>query len=279
MNHEFEYLLGDSLTEQQRLDGQAALWDPVSHALFDRIGVRPGWRVLEVGPGTGSVNMDLRQRVQCPVDVVEQSSSFAGALRARWRSDALGDGEIWETKLLDAPLPDDTYDLVFARWVFLFLPDPFAHVRRLARTLKPGGLLAVQDYFRDTFCLIPRPDEWGDLLTADHRFFASEGGDASIGARLPAVFENEGLDVTDIVPTVKSGRPGSAVWDWLTSYFLPILGRYTEIGPLTPGGASRIEAAWRAAAGRPASLLIGPMMLDVVGRKPVAVAAAGHEYT
>jgi hypothetical protein len=160
--------------------------------------------------------------------------------------------------------------------VFLFLPDPAAHVRRLVRTLKPGGLLAVQDYFRDTFCLIPRPDDWGDLLAADYRFFASQGGDASIGARLPAVFSGEGLEVVDIVPTLKSGRPGSAVWAWLSSYFLPILDRYAEIGPLTAAAAARVDAAWRTAGAHPASLLIGPMLLDVVGRKP---AAAGREYT
>jgi SAM-dependent methyltransferase len=275
MTRDFEYLLGDSATEQERLDRQAALWDPVSHALFDRIGVQPGWRVLEVGPGTGSVNMDLRRRAQRPVDVVEQSSSFAGALRARWGQDGLGDGAVWETTLLNARLPTDAYDLIFARWVFLFLPDPVAHVRVLTRALKPGGLLAVQDYFRDTFCLIPRPEDWSDLLAADYRFFASQGGDASVGARLPVCFEDAGLEVDDIVPTVKSGRPGSPVWNWLSSYFLPILERYAALGPLTPEAAARIGSAWRDAAGRPASLLIGPMLLDIVGRKPVA----SREYT
>jgi SAM-dependent methyltransferase len=267
MSSDFEYLLGDSATEQQRLDGQAALWDPVSYALFDRLGVAAGWRVLEVGPGTGSVNMELRRRVQRPVDVVDQSPSFCQALRERWRGDDLGEGQIWETKLLDAPLPASTYDLIFARWVFLFLPDPGAHVRALASALKPGGILAVQDYFRDTFCLIPRPEDWDALLAADYRFFATEGGDASIGARLPPMFEDAGLEVVDIVPTVKSGRPGSAVWQWLSNYFLPVMARYAALGPLRPDAAVRLEAAWRAAAQRPASILIGPMLLDIVGRK------------
>ena len=38
------------------------------------------------------------------------------------------------------------YDLVLLRWVLGFLPDPGDVVARLARTLRPGGTLAVIDY-------------------------------------------------------------------------------------------------------------------------------------
>ena len=49
--HRYRYLLGDSRREAARLRAQARLWDPVAVALFDRLGVRRGSRVLEVGPG------------------------------------------------------------------------------------------------------------------------------------------------------------------------------------------------------------------------------------
>ena len=69
--------------------------------------------------------------------------------------------------------------------MFLFLPDPAAHVKLLARALKPGGLLAIQDYHRDTFMLVPRPPDWDEFIPADRAFFASQGGNVSIGVRLP----------------------------------------------------------------------------------------------
>ena len=263
----FHYLLGDSRTETERLRAQAALWDPVSHALFDRIGVSPGWRVLEVGPGAGSLHAELRRRVSGPVDAVEQSTAFANALIERSRGDGLGDGAIWNMQLIDAPLESESYDLVFARWVFLFLPDPLAHLRKLARAVKPGGLVALQDYFRDSFCLVPEPDDWSALVTADHAFFASQGGDASIGTRLPRFYEHVGLDLIEIVPTVKWGNPGSPVWNWLTTYFLGVLDEYTRFPPLTREAAHRIHDQWHDATRHPASLLIAPTLLDVVGRK------------
>jgi hypothetical protein len=132
------YLLGDSRGEAARLRFQAKLWDPVSLALFDRLGVRRGWKVLEIGPGQGSLHLELRRRVKGPVDAVERSSPFAARLRRLCARDGRGAGTIWETDLLDAPLPEGRYDLIFARWVFLFLPEPERHLRKLAARSSPA---------------------------------------------------------------------------------------------------------------------------------------------
>ena len=264
----FQYLLGDSGPEMERLRGQAALWDPISHALFDRVGVRPGWRVLEIGPGAGSLHFALRRRLAGPVDAVEQSEAFYSRLIENCRRDGFGEGRIWNEKLIDAQLPSDHYDFVFARWVFLFLPDPGRHVRKLAAALKPGGVIAIQDYFRDTMCLIPRPSEWDAFMAADRGFFALEGGDINIGARLPQLYRDAGLELLDVLSTTKNGHPGSAVWTWLSTYFFGLREQYSAIPPFTPKAAERVFQAWKDAERDPASLLIAPTLLDVVGRKP-----------
>jgi SAM-dependent methyltransferase len=263
----YKYLLGDEKDEAARLRAQARLWDPVSHALFDRIGVSRGWKVLEIGPGQGSLHMDLRRRVAGPVDAVERSPAFAARLRTLARRDGLGAGRIWETDLVDAPLAAGHYDLVFARWVFLFLPEPLAHLRKLARALKPGGYLAVEDYHRDTFALVPQPPEWSSFLAGDRAFFASQGGDANIGCRLPSLYAAAGFELDGIEATVLTGHPGSPVWNWLTDYFMGVMDRYARFPPFSPTRAARLRRAWRQAARRPASLLVAPAVLDLVGRK------------
>lgn len=261
------YLLGDSRREAARLRRQARLWDPVAHALFDRLGVRPGWKVLEIGPGQGSLYLELRRRVKGPVDAVERSAPFAERLRRLSARDGFGPGRILRADLLDAPLPRGHYDLIFARWVFLFLPDPLRHVRLLARALAPGGLLAVEDYSRDALTLIPRPPEWGDFLAADRAFFASQGGEANVGAHMPELFRRAGLRVIDVRPTIRMGRPGSAIWNWATGYFMGIMDRLGKIPPFTPAGARSLRRRWQAAGRDRNSLLITPPVIDVVGRK------------
>jgi SAM-dependent methyltransferase len=263
----YRYLLGDSRREAARLRAQARLWDPTAEALFDRLGVGPGWKVLEVGPGQGSLHLALRRRVRGPIDAVERSPAFAARLATLCRRDGYGPGRLWQIDLRDAPLPPSAYDLVFARWVFLFLPDPLAHVRKLVRALRPGGLLAIEDYHRETWAMAPRPPEWADFVAADHTFFASEGADASVGSRLPGMFRRAGLQVVEVVPTVKIARPGTPAWRWMTTYFLSVSGRYGRCPPLTPTRARRLRRHWLAAGRDRTSVMIAPAVLDVVGRK------------
>jgi SAM-dependent methyltransferase len=264
----YTYLLGDRRREAVRLRAQARLWDPVSIALFDRLGVSPGWRVLEIGPGQGSLHLELRRRVRGPIDAVERSPVFASALARRIRRDRWGPGTIWQTDLIDAPLPRAHYDLIFARWVFLFLPHPEAHLAKLVRALRPGGRIALQDYHRETFALAPRPPEWTNFMAADRAFFASQGGDVSIGGRLPGLYRRAGLRTIDIQASIKTGRPGSAVWDWLTTYFMGVMDRYATFRPFSRAQAARLRRHWQGAARERTSLLISPAVLDVVGRKP-----------
>lgn len=268
MPKSYRYLLGDAAREAARLRAQARLWDPVSHALFDRLGIRRGWKVLEIGPGQGSLHLELRRRVRGPVDAVERSSAFASNLKRLVARDGYAPGQIWTSDLRAAALPAGQYDLIFARWVFLFLPDPWAHVQQLAAALKPGGRLAIQDYHRNTFALIPQPPEWDDFLEADRRFFASQGGDASIGCRLPSVFAAARLRLEPIEATVLSGHPGSPVWNWLTTYFMGVMDRYADHPPFSRAAAARLRRAWTRAGTDRASLLVAPAVLDLVARKP-----------
>ena len=59
-----EYALPHELAgEQQRLRLMSALLDPVERAHIAQLGVRPGWRCLELGCGNGWIAQAMAERV------------------------------------------------------------------------------------------------------------------------------------------------------------------------------------------------------------------------
>jgi 2-polyprenyl-3-methyl-5-hydroxy-6-metoxy-1,4-benzoquinol methylase len=69
--------------EQQRLALMSELLDPVECAHIARLGVRPGWRCLELGCGNGSIAQALAERVAPTGHVVASDidCSYIGAMQ------------------------------------------------------------------------------------------------------------------------------------------------------------------------------------------------------
>lgn len=171
--------------------------------------------------------------------------------------------------LMDADLPAGTYDLVYARWVFCFLPNPEAGIGALADALAPGGVMAIQDYsHRASFSVYPRPQDWSDFLEADRRFFAAEGGDIDVGGRLPESCERAGLEVVDVTPIHTCGRPDSLVWRWLWEYAQSVQDTLAGIAPLDARKMDRLMHEWSVAAENRWSFVTAPTLVDVVAKRP-----------
>jgi hypothetical protein len=82
------------------------------------------------------------------------------------------------------------------------------------------------------------------------------------------LYERAGLEVVEVTPTIKSGRAGSPVWNWVSAYFMGVMPQLAKFPPFTPAQAAQLRRDWLAAGRRRTSWLIAPTVVDVVGRKP-----------
>ena len=57
------YVLGTQSHELERLQLQHSLWRPAAEEAWDRAGLSPGQRVLDLGAGPGFAAVDLARRV------------------------------------------------------------------------------------------------------------------------------------------------------------------------------------------------------------------------
>jgi len=110
--------------------------------------IAPGWRVVEVGSGSGVVARDLAMLVgpRGRVTGVDRSRVVLAAARRRAREEGL-DGRL-EFRLGDAaalPVRTGRFDCALAVTVLLHVPRPQAMLRELARVTRPGGVVGLQD--------------------------------------------------------------------------------------------------------------------------------------
>jgi ubiquinone/menaquinone biosynthesis C-methylase UbiE len=118
---------------------------------LDRIGLRPGQRVLEIGPGPGRLLIPAAERVLPGGEVVGIDIQPGMVERLRQRAEAAGLTNL--TAILgDATqpvVPAERFDLVFLVTTLGEIPDRAAVLRQCFQALKPGGVLSISEMLPD----------------------------------------------------------------------------------------------------------------------------------
>lgn len=96
----------------------------------------PGRHVLNVGAGQGSFSVRLAER-GFQVTSADASPAAVDVLRRRVQ------GEVVQADVTDLPFADASFDAAVLGEVLEHVPDDVLALRETARTLRPGGLLAI----------------------------------------------------------------------------------------------------------------------------------------
>ena len=266
-----DYLLGVNQNELGRLRFQHGVWKRVTDTFLDRIGVSAGWQCLDVGAGPGFVTMDLRTRVgdSGGVVAIEPSTLYSDSLCEEITLRGWTNVECLRTTAEEAVVSPRRFDLIFSRWVMSFVSDPEKFFRKLIRGLKPGGVVAVQDYYYEGLSLFPVGgpfDRMADVVRAHYR---GAGGDPYIAGTLPGVFRKLGLTLVDFTPNCLAGGPGSDIMEWANRFFTVHVDPMVEKKLLSRSEGDAILADWHAHRQNPDALFFSPIVVDVAGRLPI----------
>ncbi len=124
-------------TERERLRLLESVLDEHTRGHFRRLGLTPGQRVLEVGGGAGSVARWLAGQ-GADVTVTDLDTTYLDEL-----SEA--GVQVLRHDVYTEDFPQKTFDFIHTRYVIIHLPDPERTVARLAKWLKPGGVLLLEE--------------------------------------------------------------------------------------------------------------------------------------
>ena len=119
---------------------------------IERMGIRPGDRVLEVGVGTG-INAALYPR-DCSVTGIDLSSPMLEKARERVARKGVRNVRLLQMDAANLKFGDDTFDIVYAPYVISVVPDPVAVTREMCRVCRPGGRIVILNHFRSRNALM-----------------------------------------------------------------------------------------------------------------------------
>ena len=145
---------------------------------IERMGIRPGDRVLEVGVGTG-INAALYPSY-CSVTGIDFSSTMLEKARERVARKGVRNVRLLEMDAANMKFADDSFDIVYAPYVISVVPDPVGVTREMYRVCRPGGRIVILNHFRSK----ARVGAWLERIIAPFTLYLGFKSDLDLPAFL-----------------------------------------------------------------------------------------------
>ena len=173
---------------------------PLATAL-DRLGLREGWKCADIGAGGGDVSVALAEVVgnDGRIYAIDSDPSRRDevAKAAAEHAQVIALTQAGEDLVLPEPV-----DLAFCRFLLLHVVDPLVVLRKMAAAVRAGGWVVAQEPITSAGRIDGQPLS---MPGASH---------PDVGAQLPALVRDAGLDVVDAWAEAPAGV-GGAVADYL----------------------------------------------------------------
>lgn len=141
---------GQSLTDVSQLDNHYRLAQLEYDACIAKVGIQPGWHVLDAGCGNGVFIPHIASMVGTTgrvtaIDHAPENVEVVKTLVAHSRLPSPIQAEV--SSIVELPFDDHMFDCIWCANVTQYLTEPEldATVAEFRRVVKPGGLVAIKE--------------------------------------------------------------------------------------------------------------------------------------
>jgi SAM-dependent methyltransferase len=215
----------DALTSATLKHVRDEWWDDAfTGFLVDRLRPRAGNRILDVGCGTGSVELRLSRLRLSQVTLVGLDRIVERTIVAERTADKHNiRASFAAADACHIPFPDGTFDSTFCVAVLQHIREASEALREFARVTRPGGrILAVEPDNAARYWYSSAP-EGMNAFAAARRFFdalamsRSDAREPRVGPQLPTLFAAAGVEPLEVqlfpVSVSRLGPPDESMWD------------------------------------------------------------------
>ena len=188
------YVLGHSDREISRLKVQARLLDPVTKKFLRDAGITAGMRVLDIGSGAGDVAFLAAELVGRSGEIIGSDIATAAVAAATRAAEEGGLRNVIFREGDPAHMEfNQRFDAIVGRYVLLFQTSPAEMLRKLARHVRPGGVMVFHEPDWVSARSTPPAPTYDRCVAWIRDTFRIAGTDSDMASRLYAAFIGAGL--------------------------------------------------------------------------------------
>lgn len=267
------YALGHTPREIQRLLVQGHLLNAFTRRMLENAGITAGMKVLDVGCGPGDVSLLTAELVGKTGSVlgVDSNATILQVAQARAQQVGLKHVRFLAADIRDLAL-DEQYDAIVGRLILEHLPEHTAVLERLLYHLRPGGVVAFQEYDLIGFAEASLPQSPLLVQTANWvlQVFRRVGVETRMGMKLYGEFLKVGLPAPEIrYEAAIGGGPSWVGYEWFASSVRAVLPLILMFGIATTEevGIETLEDRLREEVGNQGGVVRLPALVSAWTRK------------
>lgn len=261
------YVLGHSDREISRLKVQARLLEPFTRHVLREAGITAGMRVLDIGSGAGDVAFLAAELVGQSGEVIGSDTATAAVAAAMRAAEERGLRNVFFREGDPTHLGfDQRFDAIVGRYVLLFQTSPAEMLRKLARHVRPGGVMVFHEPDWASARSTPPAPTYDRCVAWIRDTFRTAGTDSDMASKLYTTFIGAGLPAPSMrMQTFIGGGPSCSDFLQAVADLIGILVPTMERQGITTGA----EADVATLAERLTAEVLGSGSV-VVGRSEVA---------
>ena len=180
--------------ELERLKMQATVAIDIEKEVWRTTGLQPGMKVLDLACGPGFISCELARMVgDGSVNGVDISEKLIAVAHQAKASEKVENVSFSTGNVYELALPENSFDFVYARFLFQHLEKPQLALRNILRVLKPGGVLCVLDIDDNWTSFAPESGAFVKFIRKAGAGQKRKGGNRLIGSQLFGLLNEAGF--------------------------------------------------------------------------------------